>query len=111
MAWRTRRVPKPRPFICLKTSSSMLSRLTVMRRNPASLSPWACWASRYPLVVRVTSVIPSMAATWEMSSGRSVRNSGSPPVMRALETPNSENKRVSLAISSKVRISSRGRNS
>ena len=63
------------------------------------------------MVVRVTSVIPSMAVTCEMSSGRSVRSSGSPPVMRALDTPNSENSRVSRVISSNVSISPRGRNS
>ena len=94
MPCNTLSTPSPRPFITLKTSWSKLSRLTVIRFNPASLRRWACWGSRYPLVVKVKSSKPGMPASIPISTGNWVLSSGSPPVMRILLTPRSTEMRA-----------------
>ena len=63
-----------------------------------------------PLVVKVTSRIPSISTSPAMSLGSSRRSSGSPPVMRILLTPSPANTRERRVISSKDRSSRRGRN-
>ena len=56
------------------------------RRSPASRSACAFCGSSAPFVVRVTSS-PPIAASRSISSSRSRRSSGSPPVIRIFSTP------------------------
>ena len=87
----TRATGKSIPFIAPKTASSSESRLTVTRRRPASASGRASARRAAPFVVRVrSSRRPSVvrrAARRSMSTGRSRRTSGSPPVIRSFSTP------------------------
>ena len=62
------------------------------------------------LVVRARSWMPGMASSFSMSTGRSRRTSGSPPVRRSLVTPCAAATRATRSISSKLRISSRAWN-
>ena len=105
------RATSPRsPLMREKTASSRLSRLTVIRRRPASASACARCASSMPFVVSAMSRMPSIFASESTSAGRSVRSSGSPPVMRSFSTPSRTKMRASRSISSKLRISAFGRN-
>ena len=72
MPSRTRATGKSTPFMRRKTSSSSESRLTVIRRRPASASGPASLRSADPFVVRVRSRTPSIAASWRTRSGRSL---------------------------------------
>ncbi len=90
-------------------ASSMASRLTVTRSRPAARRVSALPASRAALVVSVMSPMPATSASIPISRSSLARTRGSPPVTRTLVTPWSAKTRVSRAISSKVRISSRGR--
>ncbi len=105
---------KSTPFIDPKTSSSSESSDTVIRCSPASASGPARDRSADPFVVSVRSTgSPSgvrIAASDEMSTGRSRRTSGSPPVIRSFPTPSSTKTRASRSISSNESTSSLGRN-
>ena len=50
----------------------------LIRFSPASRSVWATGASRMPLVVRPTSLIPGIATSFSIRIGMSRRTSGSP---------------------------------
>ena len=108
----TRSTGKPTSLIAANTSLSRPSRLTVIRRSPASLSARALRASAEPLVVMARSPSPGIRASIATSRSSSRRTSGSPPVRRILLTPWSPTKiRASRSISSNVRSSARSRNS
>ena len=68
-------------------AASSVSRLTVIRCSPAAFSAFAIGASRMPLVVSATSSHGTAATSCAISTGRSRRNSGSPPVRRRREAP------------------------
>ena len=76
-----------RRVIWRKRSRSSVSRWTLMRRSPASYSGSASSASSTPLVVSARSWMPGIAARRRISTGRSRRTSGSPPVTRSLRMP------------------------
>jgi hypothetical protein len=86
----------------------------VTRCNPASRSGPASRRRADPFVVSVrSSAAPSgrrSAASIPISTGRSRRTSGSPPVTRSFSTPSSTKTVASRVISSNVRTSLRGRN-
>ena len=71
----------------------------VVKRLRASSS------SSTPLVVSARSWIPGIAASRRISTGRSRRTSGSPPVTRSLLIPSPTATRTKRSISSKSRIS------
>ena len=62
------------------------------------------------MVVSVRSAIEGLARSMETRVSRSARTSGSPPVRRTLLTPRLVKTPARRVISSKVRISARGRN-
>ena len=95
---------------CWNRSGSIVSRLTLIRRSPASQSGFASGARRIPLVVRPMSLIPGIAAILATSRGRSRRTSGSPPVSRILSIPSGTTIRTNRSISSKLRSRLRARN-
>ena len=102
----TRLTGKPTSFMARNVSSSSESRLTVTRWRPAATSASAFWGSSAPFVVSATSRPPS-AARRSISTSRSRRRSGSPPVIRIFSTPCATNARASRSISSKLRSSLR----
>src|SRR2546428_2714184 len=106
---RTFATGKSTSFIARKVASSSESRLTVIRLRPAAARAFAFCASREPFVVSVRSRSPR-AASFSTSRSRSRRTSGSPPVSRIFCTPRPTKIRTRRSISSKVRISARGRN-
>ena len=110
----TRDTGKSTPFMAPNTSSSSESRLTVIRCSPASARGAARARSADPLVVSVRSTLLSSVvrsgARVRISSGRSRRTSGSPPVMRSLWTPSPTKIEASRVISSNDSTCSLGRN-
>jgi hypothetical protein len=89
-------------------SARSVSRLTVTRPSPASLSLSTWSASSTPFVVIARSRRPGLSASIPTSVGRSWRSSGSPPVIRILSTPSDMNTSTSVEISSNVSRSLRG---
>ena len=107
---KTLLIPKFLPFILRNTSSSRLSRLTVILFSPESFKSLALSFKRKPLVVKVMSKESSSSEICLISLWRSVRSKGSPPVIRILFTPNPTRILVKRVISSKLNISSLGKN-
>ncbi len=91
-----------------KRSARSVSRETVTRWSPATRNAEAWRGSNTALVVRARSDTPGTPASRRTRSGRSCRNSGSPPVRRSLSTPNAQNTRVRRSSSSNVRMEERG---
>src|SRR5262249_53650301 len=75
--------------------------------NPAATRPPICSAKNEALVVRQMSRIASMRDSISMSRCKSLRTSGSPPVIRIFSTPSPANTRARRLISSNVSISFR----
>lgn len=92
-------------------AGSIVSRLTLIRRRPASQSACAIGASKIPLVVKPTSRMPSTAAILSTSRGKSRRTRGSPPVSRTLSIPHDAATLTNRSISSNVSRLVRGKNS
>ena len=78
--------------------------------SPESFKSLALSFSRNPLVVKVMSKVLSISDICLISLWRSVRSKGSPPVIRILFTPKPTRILVRRVISSKLNISSLGRN-
>ncbi len=97
--WLLRRVS------CANFVGESVSRLTVRRCRPASLSACACSARSTPFVVSATSRNAGFAANWRTSSGSSRRTSGSPPVRRTRSTPTAANRSTNTLSSSNERMS------
>ena len=81
-------------------ASFMASRLTVTLSKPASWSALACALSKAPLVVRAMSSSGPLSRSMEISSGRSLRNRGSPPVSLTLRSPQESSEDTTKQISS-----------
>ena len=71
----------------MKVSRSKVSRLTLMRSNPASLSGLASSTRRNPFVVNESFGAFGRVEILETISTMSARNSGSPPVRRTSSIP------------------------
>ncbi len=89
-----------RPATALAMSGSSASRLTLTRSNPAACRAAASDPSARPLVVNARSSDGSSPRRLATRTGRSLRRSGSPPVIRMLRTPRSTNAAAMLVISS-----------
>ena len=98
------------PLISLKTASSKLSRLMVIRFKPAALSSSARSASKVPLVVRARSSPRNSFSALTIST-ISRRRRGSPPVTRSFVTPSCINNPAIRLISPGVSQWRLGRNS
>ena len=96
----------------------------LLNRSRSSVSRWTLMPPQAGVVERLGLVAPAERRWWSargprclesrasfaISSARSLRTSGSPPVRRSLRTPSATATRTNRSISSKVRISSRGTN-
>ena len=81
-------------------SRTGVSMLTLIRRSPASTRSPHISFSRKPLVVRLRLFSPSMRDSFSISTGRSRRTVGSPPVRRTSSMPMRTKMRTSRSISS-----------
>ena len=100
----------PVRVIFLKRVASKLSTLILMRFTPALRKSCACFSSWLPLVVSTNSSSPSNLPTSSNNHNAFLRTSGSPPVIRTLLTPSNTKVLTSLAHSSRLNTSSRGKN-
>ena len=90
----------PPRVIALNLSGTKVSKLTLIESIPAAANSSPCFSNKVPLVVSVTSSIPSISLIPLTNAAIFFRTKGSPPVSLIFFTPRFANILHTLSISS-----------